>query len=50
MTEFNESTLDFAYKCACGHEGAGNVATSTNLKLPWKVDWAMRWRHEDVVC
>ena len=49
LRDFNDSTLEFHYRCKCGHEGSGNAATAENLKLPWKVDWAMRWRHEDIV-
>ena len=49
LLDFNDSTLEFHYRCKCGHDGSGNAATAENLKLPWKVDWAMRWRHEDVV-
>ncbi|MEO7651787.1 MAG: lysine--tRNA ligase [Bryobacteraceae bacterium] len=49
VREFDPFTMAFAYRCACGHEGGGEVSTANNLKLPWKVDWAMRWRHEDVV-
>ncbi|HEY6345473.1 MAG TPA: lysine--tRNA ligase [Bryobacteraceae bacterium] len=49
LLEFNETTLDFHYRCKCGHEGSGNARTADNLKLPWKVDWAMRWRHEDII-
>ena len=48
ILEFDEPTLAFTYRCACGHEAGGNVETADNLKLPWKVDWAMRWRHEDI--
>lgn len=46
---FDDSTLGFAYRCACGHEGGGTIDSATNLKLPWKIDWAMRWRHEDIL-
>jgi lysyl-tRNA synthetase class 1 len=49
LVEFNDYTMDFQYRCRCGHEGEGNADSANNLKLPWKVDWAMRWRHEDVV-
>lgn len=44
------SETRFSYSCAsCGHEGAVDLDHATNVKLPWKVDWAMRWRHEEVV-
>jgi len=36
--------------CAmCGHEESLDLRDAANVKLPWKVDWAMRWRHEGVV-
>jgi lysyl-tRNA synthetase class 1 len=49
FTSFDEEQFVFTYRCACGFEGSGTAATADNLKLPWKVDWAMRWRHEEVV-
>ncbi len=37
------------YKCdSCQHEGSENVSTSSRIKLPWRVDWPMRWAHEGV--
>jgi lysyl-tRNA synthetase class 1 len=39
-----------AYHCTeCQHNGEQNLRHARNIKLPWKVDWAMRWRHEQVV-
>src|SRR5580698_3088203 len=49
LLDFNDYTMEFQYRCKCGHEGSGSVETADNLKLPWKVDWAMRWRHEEIV-
>ena len=38
------------YVCEdCGHLAELDLRTASNIKLPWKVDWAMRWRHEGVV-
>lgn len=34
---------------ACKHEETLDLREAVNVKLPWKVDWAMRWRHEGVV-
>lgn len=43
------SEMVFSYSCSsCGHQGTVDLNRSTNVKLPWKVDWAMRWRHEGV--
>jgi lysyl-tRNA synthetase class 1 len=38
-----------SYTCACKHQGDVDFKKAKNIKLPWKVDWAMRWRHEGVV-
>ncbi|MFH1978173.1 MAG: lysine--tRNA ligase [Candidatus Aenigmatarchaeota archaeon] len=38
------------YKCVCGHEAWLDVRESGNVKLPWRVDWPMRWRYENVTC
>ena len=36
-------------KCAlCQHEGVVDIRKGGNLKLPWRVDWPMRWAHEKV--
>lgn len=37
------------YHCeACGHEGAEEVSEKNRLKLPWRIDWPMRWAYEKV--
>ncbi len=39
-----------SYECSsCGHKEAANVNTSKELKLGWRVDWPMRWKHEQTV-
>ncbi len=49
VVKANSDTL-FSYTCAaCKHHGEINLKKARNIKLPWKVDWAMRWRHEKVV-
>jgi lysyl-tRNA synthetase class 1 len=38
------------YECpACHTSEQISVVTASNVKVPWKVDWPMRWRHEGVV-
>lgn len=38
-----------SYHCDhCGHDGSEELATTTRLKLPWRVDWPMRWAFEKV--
>lgn len=33
---------------ACGHDEAVNFKDGSDLKLPWRVDWPMRWGYEQV--
>ena len=38
------------YRCtSCGHEESGDLRTSSEFKLGWRVDWPMRWNEEKVV-
>jgi lysyl-tRNA synthetase class 1 len=38
-----------SYSCAsCGLKGTVDLKHATNVKLPWKIDWPMRWRYEKV--
>ena len=39
-----------AYRCRCGHAGEMTLADGARIsgKLVWKVDWPMRWVHEQV--
>ena len=48
ITALSEDCTEADYVCRCGHKGHFNFLTDTNCKLGWKVDWAMRWRHEGV--
>jgi lysyl-tRNA synthetase, class I len=32
----------------CGHDGVVDLAAGGNLKLPWRIDWPMRWAYEGV--
>jgi lysyl-tRNA synthetase class 1 len=36
------------YKCECGHEDTFNFREKGLIKLKWRVDWAMRWKHYSV--
>lgn len=38
------------YYCECGHEGSIDFRKNGSVKLPWRVDWPMRWRYENVNC
>ncbi|MDE6350467.1 MAG: lysine--tRNA ligase [Treponemataceae bacterium] len=38
------------YRCtSCGNEAHGDLRTSKEFKLGWRVDWPMRWNEERVV-
>lgn len=38
-----------AYECHhCGHKGQEVIDHSTRVKLPWRMDWPMRWVYEGV--
>ena len=36
------------YSCKCGFEDSVDFRKKGNVKLLWRVDWPMRWHHEDV--
>ena len=37
-----------SYHCECGHRETGDLRTLKGAKLLWRVDWPMRWNHEQV--
>ena len=38
-----------SYQCHhCQHQGQENLQTTKRVKLPWRVDWPMRWAFEKV--
>ena len=43
----NGTVLD--YTCKCGFSGSIDLRTQHHCKLPWKVDWPMRWAKEGVM-
>ncbi len=49
ITSYDKETKVVSYKCElCGHEGSENLIDSNRLKLPWRIDWPMRWAFENV--
>ncbi len=48
ITSVNEDCTEAEYTCRCGHKGHFNFLENFNCKLGWKVDWAMRWKYEQV--
>ncbi len=37
-----------SYSCKCDFEGKVDFSKEGIVKLPWRVDWPMRWHHEKV--
>jgi len=37
------------YSCECGHRDTVDLRTAKGIKLGWRVDWPMRWKHEKTV-
>ncbi len=48
VTSLSEDCTKAEFTCRCGHHGSFDFLTNFNCKLGWKVDWPMRWRHEQV--
>ena len=48
IKDYNEKTSEVEYVCACGFTNKANLSKKDIGKLQWKVDWAMRWKYEDV--
>lgn len=48
ITHLSDDRTCADYECTCGYHGSIDFRTDFNCKMPWKVDWPMRWRHEGV--
>lgn len=48
VVSLNDDCTVAHYVCECGHEGDFDFTKDFNCKLPWKVDWPMRWMYEGV--
>ena len=48
ITSLSEDCTEAEYTCRCGHSGHFNFLENHDCKLGWKIDWAMRWRYENV--
>ncbi len=45
-----ERGYDVSYRCGeCGHEQTVDLREGGNIKLLWRIDWPMRWAHEQVL-
>ena len=46
---YDATAKTVTYKCElCGHEETISLKDSNRLKLPWRIDWPMRWAYEGV--
>lgn len=44
-----DSDKSVKYECGkCSHQGEESLVSSDRLKLPWRLDWPMRWSFENV--
>ncbi|MBI2576931.1 lysine--tRNA ligase [Candidatus Woesearchaeota archaeon] len=43
-----DGSYTIAYSCACGHSGTMDFRRNALVKLPWRIDWPMRWHFEKV--
>ena len=46
---YDEDEDSLEYQCECGHHEYTELEGFNRIKLTWKVDWPMRWRHENVM-
>lgn len=37
-----------SYECECGQKETVDLRKTHAVKLPWRIDWPMRWKEEDV--
>lgn len=46
---YNAEAGTIAYECeSCGHKGEVSLDDPKSTKLKWRIDWPMRWNHEQV--
>jgi lysyl-tRNA synthetase class 1 len=48
VTGYDPDTDVIQYHCTCGHREVAELESINRIKLTWKADWAMRWKHERV--
>lgn len=48
ILSINEDCTEAEFECRCGYRGHFNFTENFNCKLGWKIDWAMRWKYEQV--
>ncbi|MBW2979795.1 lysine--tRNA ligase [Candidatus Woesearchaeota archaeon] len=45
---FYDGNYKIEYVCKCGNKAEVDFSKKGIVKLPWRVDWPMRWAHEKV--
>jgi lysyl-tRNA synthetase class 1 len=49
FSNYDSANKTIDYECKlCGHKDTLDLKASNRLKLPWRVDWPMRWAYEGV--
>jgi lysyl-tRNA synthetase class 1 len=49
FSNYDGAAKKIDYECKlCGHKETLDLRSSKRLKLPWRVDWPMRWAYEGV--
>ncbi len=43
-----DGNFTLEYECACGNKGRVDFSRKGIVKLPWRIDWPMRWHYEQV--
>jgi lysyl-tRNA synthetase class 1 len=43
-----DGNFTLEYECACGNKGRVDFSKKGIVKLPWRIDWPMRWHYEQV--
>lgn len=49
VVSLSDDCTKLEYECKCGHKETLDLTKDFCVKLPWKVDWPMRWGVEDVM-
>lgn len=43
-----DNNFTIEYECECNHHAKVDFSKKGMVKLPWRIDWPMRWHHEQV--
>jgi len=48
ILSYDKQTENLSYACKCGHRDEFDIKEKMITKLPWKVDWATRWKNDNI--